>query len=111
MTRVGRADAVAPGGALAFSLEGRACMLVRAPGGELRAYLNVCAHHARPLDAATGGFWAEDAAVLECGEHGARYDPLSGVCVAGPCEGAALDPVRIEVRAGEVWAELPLDED
>jgi nitrite reductase/ring-hydroxylating ferredoxin subunit len=27
---------------------------------------------------------------LQCATHGALFDPLSGVCISGPCAGDAL---------------------
>lgn len=40
---------------------------------------------------------------LVCGKHGAMFEVDSGVCTYGPCEGAVLDAVAVEVRDGDVY--------
>jgi nitrite reductase/ring-hydroxylating ferredoxin subunit len=38
-----------------------------------------------------------------CRNHGALFAPEDGLCLAGPCEGESLDPLRI-ARRGAGWA-------
>jgi nitrite reductase/ring-hydroxylating ferredoxin subunit len=45
----------------------------------------------------------EDGLFLVCRAHGALFAPDDGRCVAGPCEGESLVPLRIE-RRGAGWA-------
>lgn len=67
-----------------------------------RAFLNRCAHVAMELDWLPGRFFDEAGLYLICATHGALYEPDSGVCVAGPCHGAALVALRCEEREGRV---------
>jgi len=39
---------------------------------------------------------------LVCANHGAMFDPGSGRCTFGPCEGAYLDPLEVDLRADAV---------
>ena len=40
---------------------------------------------------------------IECHAHGARFDPATGNCTGGPCDGRALTPLPIEERDGAAW--------
>ena len=71
-------------------------------GGAVKAYLNACPHQGRSLNWAPDQFLLEAQGRLVCPHHGACFDLVSGVCVAGPCEGASLTAVDIEVRDGVV---------
>lgn len=67
-------------------------------GGQLSAYVNLCAHMGMPLDdaevdPATG--------TLTCNWHGYCYDALSGECTSFP--GAQLDQMPLRVDDGVVW--------
>jgi nitrite reductase/ring-hydroxylating ferredoxin subunit len=77
--------------------------VVRLPSGELRAYVNRCRHANLPLDWADGQF-LDEGGLLACRAHGARFLPDDGLCVAGPCLGKKLRPIRVEVDAGVVIA-------
>lgn len=70
--------------------------------GTVRAYLNVCPHRAQPVDVGDGRLWL-DSGDIECQAHGARFDPATGACTGGPCEGRALTPLPIEQRDASVW--------
>lgn len=70
--------------------------------GEVKAYLNVCAHVGLPVDARRGDFWYLDGTYLSCKQHGAIYDPDTGECVRGPCIDLFLIPVHIRERNGRV---------
>lgn len=74
--------------------------------GELRAYLNQCAHVPIELDWNPGRFLDDTGTVIVCATHGAVYDAADGACVGGPCRGRGLQAVpcrevdgRVEVRA------------
>lgn len=67
-------------------------------GGQLSAYVNLCAHMGMPLDdaeldLATG--------TLTCNWHGYCYDALSGECTSFP--GAQLEQMPLRVDDGVVW--------
>ncbi len=71
--------------------------------GEIIAYENVCQHLPLPLDYGDKQFFSRDGRHLLCQTHGAIYEPLSGLCVRGPCEGDSLKKIKVEVRDGAVW--------
>jgi len=71
--------------------------------GVVRAYLNRCAHVWVELDWAEGEFFDLSGLYLVCATHGAAYLPESGRCVAGPCKGKALTPLRVTEVDGNVF--------
>lgn len=76
--------------------------------GKLCAYRNQCRHQPISLDWGDGEFFTEDGKLLLCRNHGALFDPENGKCVAGPCAGASLHPLRIEEQDGRVYLLLPV---
>lgn len=75
----------------------REALIVRAPDGTLRAYLNRCRHLPVPLDGGSRQFLSRDGEHLLCGTHGALYRLDDGFCVEGPCEGESLIALPITV--------------
>lgn len=71
--------------------------------GEIIAYENVCCHRPVTLDYVDNEFFTSNGCHIRCQSHGAMYDPLTGLCVRGPCKGESLKKVKVEVRDGEVW--------
>ena len=71
--------------------------------GRVYAYVNECRHQASELDWNPGEFFDVDRLYLICATHGAVYEPGTGLCVAGPCRGARLAPVRVHEREGNVF--------
>ena len=53
--------------------------------GEFKAYRNSCPHMGSPLDWLPNQFFSEDGCQLVCHTHDARFEPLSGDCLSGPC--------------------------
>ncbi|RZT41626.1 Rieske (2Fe-2S) protein [Cupriavidus agavae] len=99
--------ALADGGAgvrFAVSLNGRevGAFVVRYDG-VAHGYLNQCAHVPMELDWQEGQFFDSAGLYLMCATHGATYAPDTGLCVGGPCRGAALAKLRIEEREGAVY--------
>jgi nitrite reductase/ring-hydroxylating ferredoxin subunit len=106
---------LAPGGSIRFPLgtaqgmpgpaqqEGFA---LRAQDGSVHAYLNVCSHRAQPVDLGDGRLFLPSGEI-ECSAHGARFDPATGACVGGPCDGRGLTELQIEEREGAIWLLLP----
>ncbi len=66
--------------------------------GKAYAYLNECAHQAMALDFKEGEFFSRDGNHLICATHGALYDPASGQCLSGRCDGRALVALAITER-------------
>ncbi|MGH7831667.1 MAG: Rieske (2Fe-2S) protein [Candidatus Binatia bacterium] len=76
-------------------------------GGRLFAYLNRCRHVALSMDWVDNEFFTEDKRYLICANHGAAYEPTTGECVWGPCYGAFLQGIPLEIRGDQVVAFCP----
>jgi len=63
--------------------------------GKLRAWRNHCPHAGSPLDWIPGQFYSDNGDALVCHTHGARFDPLTGTCLSGPCP-RGLFPLEIK---------------
>ncbi|MGO4305416.1 Rieske (2Fe-2S) protein [Cupriavidus sp. RAF12] len=101
------ADELADGGAgVRFTVKVEArkigAFVVRYDGAA-HAYLNQCAHVPMELDWQEGHFFDSTGLYLMCATHGATYAPDTGLCVGGPCRGAALVKLRTEEREGAVY--------
>ena len=103
-------DAIAPAadvpadGTLLFTIRDGAetveAVLTR-DGDTVVAYRNYCKHWTDVrLDTGDGALVRDDE--LVCQRHGATFARDSGRCTFGPCEGAVLDAVAVEVRDGTV---------
>lgn len=85
-------------------------IVLRAAGGTVHAWLNVCPHQGQPLNFAPDRFLRTDAGALVCAAHGATFELPGGDCVGGPCRGQALRRLparvsengRVEVDAGGI---------
>ena len=75
-------------------------IIVLTRGGTVAAYLNSCPHAGVRLDFGSGNLFHRDGHDLQCGVHGALFDPDSGRCVAGPCKGARLVRLATRIEAG-----------
>ena len=81
-------------------------LVVRDPGGTIRAYRNLCRHLPVPLDGGTGQLLSDDRTHLVCGTHGATYRLTDGYCVEGPCEGLSLERLRCREEAGDLYVSV-----
>lgn len=59
-------------------------------GENIFAYANICPHRRHPLDFLPDSFLVEDGALIRCASHGALFEPGTGLCVFGPCQGENL---------------------
>ena len=111
---VARSDELKPGTTKKFLLKCNGntveALLVNHEG-RLRAYVNRCRHIALSLDWVENEFFTEDKRYLICANHGATYEPTTGECVWGPCYGAFLQGVPLEIADGKVRAFCPTDSD
>jgi len=99
-----RLEAIPDGGAIAVDVDsstGGFSLILLRQGGQVFGYHNECPHAGRRLDWAPGKFLV-DSGFLICAAHGASFFIESGRCYAGPCMGAALAAVRVEVVGDEV---------
>lgn len=81
----------------------RIALVLRDESEQLRAYLNRCRHLPIPIDGGSGRYLSDNRRHLLCGTHGARYRLDDGMCIEGPCQGKALEPIVIEVAHGLAW--------
>ena len=63
---------------------------------QLFVYANRCPHVPYSLDLGDGALMSPDRQVIVCANHGARFDPVTGRCFAGPVVGRALSPLAFE---------------
>ena len=66
-------------------------------GKEVRGYVNRCPHAGHPLDLRPHRFLTPDRTMILCSSHGALFEKDAGRCLAGPCPGAQLRPIPLEV--------------
>jgi len=71
--------------------------------GQVVAYENLCRHIPLTIDYGDNRFFTTDGRHFVCQTHGAIYEPLGGLCVRGPCEGASLRKLEIEVSEGKIY--------
>lgn len=75
--------------------------------GRLYAYVNRCCHIPMSMDWVDNQFFTEDKRYLICANHGATYEPATGECIWGPCFGAFLQSVSLEIVGEKVFAFCP----
>ncbi len=81
-------------------------ILVFNRNGAIYAYVNACPHQHTPLETFPGKFFDAEGNLLVCSTHGARFEPESGLCVSGPCEGKSLTKISLTERDGGLYARL-----
>ncbi len=74
--------------------------------GEFHAYVNECPHVGLPLDEGTGMFLNGARGHFLCIHHGALFEPKTGLCVRGPCDGDSLRGLRVVEDGTGVWVEV-----
>ncbi len=74
--------------------------------GALFAYVNRCPHIGISLDWVDNQFFTVDQRYLMCANHGAIFEPATGECVWGPCLGASLQKLEIEIDGEKVFARV-----
>jgi nitrite reductase/ring-hydroxylating ferredoxin subunit len=70
--------------------------------GDVRAYVNRCAHLHYPLNYTPNGFLTGDGSMILCSVHGAIFEKQTGYCVAGPCHGLSLIGLPVRIDSGWV---------
>ncbi len=99
-----RLDDIPDSGAVSCEINGdsgRYSVILLRRGDIVYAYYNECPHAGRRLDWAPGKFLLESGRLI-CAAHGASFLIDSGKCDAGPCRGAGLMPIKIQLEDGEV---------
>ena len=70
-------------------------------GGQLRGYINRCAHVPVEMDWQPGEFLDSDQRFIICSIHGATYEPAQGRCVGGPCGRGKLIALDVAEQGGQ----------
>jgi nitrite reductase/ring-hydroxylating ferredoxin subunit len=70
--------------------------------GRVRAYINRCSHMGLQLDFTAGSFLDNEKQYIICATHGALYDPVTGACRFGPCNGTGLIALAVTERDGRI---------
>lgn len=70
--------------------------------GRVHAFVNECGHVPVQLDWQEGQFFDAERVYLICSTHGALYDPATGACVSGRCNGRGLVPLPVEERDNRI---------
>jgi nitrite reductase/ring-hydroxylating ferredoxin subunit len=73
--------------------------------GEVYGYLNRCPHAGHELNLRPNDFLTREGDLIMCRSHGAQFRIDDGFCVAGPCPGASLKSIGVDVVDGFVCAE------
>lgn len=71
-------------------------------GDAVYVYVNSCPHIGLSLDWAPGKFLSSDGAAIVCSNHGAQFVIDTGVCTQGPCLGARLEAVMMQIKDGAI---------
>ncbi len=106
--KVSKVGGLAEGSAKTFRVvrQGRyASAFVIRYQGELYVYENKCRHIPISLDYGDAQFFDGQGRYLICQTHGAQYEPDSGLCIGGPCQGASLFPIPFEVDGDDLLVE------
>ncbi len=87
----------------AFEFDGRIVHgFVVAFDGGVFAFANSCPHRGTELDWQPGEVFDDSGLYLVCATHGALFEADSGKCVGGPCQGASLVKIAVDVIDGDV---------
>ena len=104
------ADTLAPGRTATFRLnrQGKAIdgFIVNV-NGSYHAYVNRCPHAGTTLDLWPNEFMTDDGRFLICSTHGAVFEQHTGLCVEGPCPGARLETLTVELDGDCVVVTCP----
>jgi nitrite reductase/ring-hydroxylating ferredoxin subunit len=104
-TEICRLDDIDEVGARGFSFgegpESFDFFVVRHDGG-IEGYINDCPHTGGPLDWKPDQFLNINKSLILCATPGALFRIEDGACIAGPCPGARLTPVPLELSDGAI---------
>ncbi|MGD8589642.1 MAG: Rieske 2Fe-2S domain-containing protein [Chromatiales bacterium] len=69
---------------------------------EIYGYINHCPHTGVNLDWVQDQFLDPSGGFIQCATHGALFRIEDGVCLRGPCVGARLRPIELQLEQGKV---------
>ena len=70
--------------------------------GTYYVYKNQCQHPPVELDWEGNQFFDEENKFIICATHGAIYQPETGLCVGGPCNGKKLTTMPFEIEEDSI---------
>ncbi|MCF5722810.1 Rieske (2Fe-2S) protein [Pseudomonas syringae] len=73
---------------------------------EVRVYRNVCPHLLVAMEYRKDKFMSADGQWVVCYAHGARFRPLDGMCVYGPCLGLSLERIASRLVDGRLMISI-----
>jgi len=71
--------------------------------GAVHAYLNRCTHVAMELDWQPNRIFDASGQWLLCASHGASYQPDTGQCAGGPCQGGLVKINLVDAEGVVYW--------
>lgn len=80
--------------------------VVRHDGG-CHAWVNSCPHAGHSLNYGPNDFMTPDGGYIRCLSHGAKFEPDTGACVAGPCPGQYLQRLECHEDRGIIRVRAP----
>ncbi|MFK7732359.1 MAG: Rieske (2Fe-2S) protein [Pseudomonadales bacterium] len=85
-----------------FNIQGQPLFVVRK---DLQCYVyrNACPHQGVQLNWMEHQFLDQENHFIQCSTHGALFEPETGLCVQGPCQGASLEPIESEQQNGKLY--------
>jgi nitrite reductase/ring-hydroxylating ferredoxin subunit len=103
--RLCRFDELSANTARGFDPDGTGAdtIFVLCRGDAVRAFVNRCPHQGAALEYRKDHFLTRDGRHVMCHAHGALFDPDTGQCVWGACQGQSLAVVPCWVDRGWVW--------
>ena len=104
------ADMLAPGRSATFRLRLRGKLVdgfIVNVNGSYHAYVNRCPHAGTSLDLWPNEFLTDDGRYLICSTHGAIFEQHTGLCVEGPCPGARLESLPVELDGASLVVKCP----
>ena len=104
------ADMLAPGHSATFRLRLRDKLVdafIVNVNGSYHAYVNRCPHAGTSLDLWPNEFLTDDGRYLICSTHGAIFEQHTGLCVEGPCPGARLESLPVELDGASLVVKCP----
>jgi len=93
---LGLASEVPLGGGMKFKVDSTLTVLVtQTKAGNYKAFSATCTHAGCIVSGVENN-------EIACGCHGAKFDPESGMAIAGPAR-SALGKISLEIRGDEIW--------
>ncbi|NVJ50409.1 MAG: Rieske (2Fe-2S) protein [Gammaproteobacteria bacterium] len=86
---------------IALSMQ-QSCIVVQT-NQQVNVFLNQCPHAAARLNFDSDAITALDGYHLYCQLHGAQFDPQTGYCSRGPCQGQSLTQLPCQIIEQQLY--------